>query len=412
MVQQPANTSASPAAQAPAVIRNNWNPLSSRPGLDFPAFVTTLVAIATIEFVFGVYIQLPLHSARLSVDQKQIAVLYASWALVSVIGFFSVANTFMKRWATIYKMPVCPWWMKTVSRLFLLSPLLSIWATLFTMMYSAEGALFKDGESKSSIFVKALATLFVFHVAFLGYRLTQSEISFRNGTFLLKKETSARSSLPPGIVREMWLPGDAFYVHAYPYLSPLTKLGVSVYSDFARAKMLSDQTPDCASFYVGQRVPNCYLESYREVALKRPFVTPAFGVFFEQQYRKNAMQGLKPKEPMEAFSLNAISIENLVVLLEPGDMIYDRKKFLKPVGFLSLYGSPELPAISVGQDLQHFVLGSKFVPMIAPEMAKLSKSLDDMKGALTPEQAKLGTEKMDSLHARLKALESDPLALR
>jgi len=400
-----------PVSQAPTALRNNWNPFSNKPGLDFPAFVTTVVAISICELVFGFYIQQPLRLARLSVDQKQIAVLYAAWALVSLFGFFFVANTFMKRWATIYKMPACPWWMKTVSRILLLSPLLSMWATLFTLMYSAEGALFEDGEAKTSILVKALATLFVFHVGFLGWRLTQSEITFRGGTFLLKTETSARGSMPAGVVRDLWLPGDAFYVHAYPYLSPLTKLGVSVYTDFARAKMLSDQTPPCSTLYVGERVPNCFLEYYRDAALKRAFVTPAFGVFYETQYRKNVMTVVKPKEPMEAFGLNAVTVENLLTLLEPSDMIYERKKFLKPVGFLAAFGSPELPAISVGQDAQRFVLGSKLVPLIAPEIGKLSKSLDDMKGALTPEQAKLGIDKMDSLNARLKALESNPLAM-
>ena len=391
-------------------INNNWNPFSAKPGLDFAAFVTNIVAIAAVEFSFGWYVQLPLQAAKAHVDQKQIAILYASWALASLFGFFFVCNTFIKRWAAIYGMLECPWWMKSVARLLLMSPLLSIWATLFTLMFSEEGVLFQDREERVGIVWRALATLFVFHIGFLGYRLVQKEITFRGGTFALKNETSMRDSLPAGFVRDIWLPGGTFYVHAYPYLSPLSKLALSVYGDFARTKILSDQVSDCASYYVGQKVPNCFLQSYREVAAKRPFVTPAFGLIFETRYRQAAVKGAQPKTPIEAFALNAVTVENLLVYLEPGDMVYDRKNFLKPVGLLPFYGSPELPAISIGQDAQKFVLAAKLTPMLAPQIKKLSDSVDQMKGALTPEEAKMTADKITELRARLKALESNPLA--
>ncbi len=392
--------------------RNNWNPFSSRPALDFGGFATTLIALATIEFSFGFFIQMPLTSARASFDKQQIAILYAAWALVSLVGFWCVTNTFLKRWAAIYGFEKIPRWMRFVSRFLLLSPLLSIWATIYTLLFSEEGSIFQDREPKSKILMTAAATLLVFHTCFLGYRIVRREVAVQGSRIRLKEETSMRDSLPPGYERSLWLPGESFYVHAYPYLSPLTKLVLSLYGDFVRAKTIAEQTPDCPSSYLEQRVPNCYFEAYREVALKRPFVSPAFGVIFESRYRQAVMKSAKPETPMQSFAYNTLSVENLIALLEPGELVYERKKFLHPVGLLPFLGSPELPAISVGQDTQAYVLSVRLVPMLAPQLEKLDKSYADMRGALTPEEEKIATQKMSELKARLKVLASDPLSVR
>lgn len=401
-----------PRPAARPIPRNNWNPLSSKPGLDFGGFALTLIAIATAEFAFGVFVQLPLRSARVAVDKSQLTLFYFVWGLVSLIGFWCVTNTFLKRWATIYRLEKNPRWMKLASRLLLLSPLLSIWATVYTSMFSAEGTVFEDGEKKTKIAMTALATLIVFHTCFLGYRLVRHEIAFRGGRFELLKETSMRDSLPPGFVRSLWLPGRSFTVHFYPYLSPLTKLGLSVYGDFARAKILADQTPACESTFLGQKIPNCFFEAYREIGLKRPFVTPTFGVIFESKYRHDVMKSLKAETPMRSFAYNSISVENMLALLEPGELVYNRKKFLHPVGILPFFGSPELPAISFGQDSQHYILSARVVPMLAPQLEKLAKSLEEMKGALTPDEERVAVDKMTELRARLKVLASDPLSVR
>jgi hypothetical protein len=391
---------------------NNWNPFSSKPGLDVGGFATTLIAIATVEFTFGYFIQLPLSAARVALDKQQLFVLYAAWSLVSLIGFWFVTNTFIKRWSSIYGFDTIPRWMKLVARILLLSPLLSMWATVYTLLYSKEGAVFQDGEKKTTILMTSAATLIVFHTAFLGYRMVQHEISFRGGRVTLLEETSMRDSLPPGLVRSLWLPGAGFYVHAYPYLSPVSKLFLSLYADFARSKMIGDRVPDCESVYLEQRIPNCYFDSYRGIALKRPFVSPAFGVIFESKYRQSVMKSAKPEKPMESFAYNAVSVENLIALLEPGDLVYERKKFLHPVGLLPFLGSPELVAISLGQDSQRYVLSLKLVPLLEPQLAKLKKSLDDIKGALAPAEEKVANDKMTELRARLKALASDPLSVR
>ncbi len=392
--------------------RNNFNLFSNKPGLDFGGFAITLIAIATLEFAFGYFIQLPLNSARVSFDKRQLIILYLAWGFVSLLGFWFVTNAFIKRWATIYQFEKIPRWMKLVSRVLLLSPLFSIWATIYTLMFSEEGSVFQDGEKKSTIAMTAAATLIVFHTCFLGYRMVQREIKFQGGRFTLQEETSMRDSLPPGFVRSLWLPGQSFYIHFYPYLSPLTKLALSLYGDFARSKILADQIPDCASLFLGQKVPNCYVERYREIALKRPFVTPAFGVIFESRYRQDVMKSAKPETPMHSFAYNSISVENLIALLEPGELVYERKKFLHPVGILPFLGSPELPAIALGQDSQHYMMSLQLVPRLEPQLEKLAKNLDDMKGGLSPEEEKAAGEKMSELRARLKALASDPLSVR
>jgi hypothetical protein len=199
----------------------------------------------------------------------------------------------------------------------------------------------------------------------------------------------------------------------FPYLSPITKFGLSVYGDFARTKTLFDHVPDCTATYLGQAVPNCFLRSYRSMAEKRAFASPAFGVVFETQYRQSVMMNrLKADSALESVALNAVTLDNLVTLLEPNELVYDRSKFLHPLGLLAFYGSPELPAIGFGQDLQHIALSKKLLPMVISQLSKLTKSLDDMKGALTPSDESAAREKLSALSTRIKVLETDPLALR
>ena len=422
--------------------RNNWDPLSSRPGLDFAAFVTSLIVIGTSEFALGLFIQIPIHAARVSMDHKQLAILYAAWVIGCLAGFYVVTNTFMKRWATIFDLAVCPWWMKALARILILSPLLSIWATLFTLMFAKDGVFFRDGEKKSIIVAAAVATLLLFHVGVLGWRLTDGQIKFSQNkfhlTFHLTNEVSVRDSFRNALARVRpanreatrdvdhnvahevaWLPGDVFSVHFYPYLSPLTKLMLSLYGDFVRTKTMADAIEKSPKFYCSKvpsylelSVPNCFLTLYREMAKERAFVSPAFGLVFETMYRKSIMKDLKPTSPMESFGLNAIAVDNLVTLLEPGDLVFDRRQFIHPIGFLVFYGSPEIPAIALGQDLQHFALSTKLLPLLAPQLAKLSNSVSAMKGALTPAEDLLSREKLAELGQRIKGLASDPLALQ
>jgi hypothetical protein len=402
---------------------NNWNPFSAKPSLDFAAFVTTLVVVATAEIAIRFFVQIPMHAARLSLDLKQLGTFYAVWTVVSVFGFFFVANAFIKRWATIYQMPSSPKWMKTVARLFMISPLLSLWATLYTLMFAKDGVVFQDGEKRTVVFATAVGTLILFHAGFLGWSLTQKTVHFSRGNFHLVNDVSMRDSLSkilPGVRGELWLPDETFHVHAYPYLSPLMKLSLSIYGDFARAKSLSDQIKkepnvfcNDVPAYAGETVPNCFLTRYRDLAHERAFVTPAFGIVYESMYRQELMKdAAKPANAMQSFAMNTISIDNIVTLLEPGELLYNRDQFTRPIGMLALFGSPELPAIALGQDLQHQLLASKFLPLISPQISKLSKNVEEMNGALTPAQGAAARERLATLAHRLKVLESDPLALQ
>jgi hypothetical protein len=297
-------------------------------------------------------------------------------------------------------------------------------------MFSEEGVIFRDRVRWPVILVCGLTTLVVFHVAFLGWRLTDGQIKFTKGHFQLTSETSAQESLRetlPGAREVTWLPGQEFSVHVYPYLSPLTKLFVSLYSDFTRARTLANEIESSPNVfcrdvptYAGVVVPNCFLTQYRAMALKRAFVSPAFGVMFETQYRQAAMKDQmkdqlndqKPLSPMLSFGLNAVSVDNLVTLLEPGELVFDRRRFVHPIGLLAIYGSPEIPAIALGQDLQHYALSKKLLPLLAPQLAQLNKGLNGMKGALTPIEEAAARETLSSLSRRINALELDPLALQ
>ncbi len=333
-----------------------------------------------------------------------------------------ITNTFMKRWASIFGWAKCPWWVKSVTRLLLLSPLLSIWATLYSLMFAKDGVFFRDGERRAVITANAIATLVVFHVGFLGWRMTDGQIKFVKGQFHLTTEISFRDSFrepPPRALESTWLPGQVFSVHVYPYLSPLTKLIFSLYGDFARSRILANEIESSSKVfckhvppYIGVVVPNCFLTEYRAMALKRSFVSPAFGLLFETRYRRSAMKDKKPASAMESFGLNAVSVDNLVTLLEPGELVFDRQQFVHPIGLLAIYGSPEIPAIALEQDLQHFALSKKFLPLLAPQLAHLKEGLAEMKGSLTSTEETVAREKLSTLDQRVRALELDPLALQ
>lgn len=388
-----------------------------------PGFALSVVVLSIVEFTFGFFIQGPLASARSHVDEKQLIVLYAVWIAVSVVGFMMIANTFVKRWATIYGLSESPRWLRQLGRLLLISPLLSVWALLYTLLFAREGLAFSDGSSRSKVVGFAFVTLLLFHFGYLGVAMVEGDVRFSGGRFSSIREVSQLESVSlvvPGARPDMWLPGAGFSVHVYPYLSPLMKLALMVYGDFVRAKTVSDAVAAssgelCADVpkYEGQSVPNCFLTLYREMGERRAFVTPAFAILFESRYRQaeteRAMRGALT--PMLSFGFNAISLDNIIGLLEPSSLNYDRRRFTHPIGMLALFGSPELPSIAIGQDMQRFALSSRLLPALEPQLTSLNKSLADMKGALDPSDETRARARVRSLEARITALKSDPLAI-
>ena len=119
-------------------------------------------------------------------------------------------------------------------------------------------------------------------------------------------------------------------------------------------------------------------------------ISPYFGLYFETQYRKTAAESLKEdfearladfragvanpekesqKIAMRGFANSLLMASNQLELLEPGPMFIRRTELLKPIFFLRAFGSPEIPFVEAGQDIQRISLLEKLLPVFEFQLA-------------------------------------------
>ncbi|MEK7355182.1 MAG: hypothetical protein AAB250_01945, partial [Bdellovibrionota bacterium] len=208
-----------------------------------------------------------------------------------------------------------------------------------------------------------------------------------------------------------------------PYLSPVSKLLLAVYTDFARVQALSNEVADKASplcqeklGYLGHPVDDCFFFHYRKLADLFPFTTPIIAFYFENLYRQSAASpnvGAMNREtnPIATLAPAMLAMNNLVTLMEFGSGTRSRHAFLHPIGLLRIYSSPEIPMLEFGQDMQRIVLSRKVLPMIRPQLASIEKNSLMFQSLMTRDQSADLEIELADLVARMNAIERDPLGL-
>ncbi|MEK7357378.1 MAG: hypothetical protein AAB250_13080, partial [Bdellovibrionota bacterium] len=191
----------------------NLNPFSTKGHLDGLSFVATLVILVVLLYLGNHVIRGYLQMARVSVDQARTFQWYGIWTLMSIVGFLMIHTAFVKRWNFLLGHSMGSS-LRMVFRLMLLSPLLSVWLTFFTLI--------NGPAMKGARFVAAVATLILFHMGVVGWMLYDGAVTAGPGlTVHLAQGRSPERSLSeilPVTAPRFWVPSEAFVVHAHPYL--------------------------------------------------------------------------------------------------------------------------------------------------------------------------------------------------
>lgn len=398
--------------------RLNLNPFSTRGGLDRLSFLATLAILMVVLYLANYLVRGPLQLARASLDVTTAAQFYAVKIGVGLLGFWMISAAYIRRWNAILRKPV-KGFRRNLIRFFLLSPLLSIWFTFFTLI---NGPLLRGAR-----FIAGLATLILFHLGFIGWLIYDGALTAGPGlTVHLARETSHAQSLNlllPIASPRPWVPTETFMIHAEPYLSPVWKMGISTLSDFQRMKALDEEVSDPSSplcqevlGYIGQPVNDCFFYNFRKLGELRPFTTPALATIFEQGHSKELPlpAGTDPAtvSPMRKIAPALLSVKNLVTMMEFGPGRSSYRKFLHPIGLLQLFSSPEIAMLEAGQDAQRFAFSRKIIPLVKPQVVMLQSSTDSILSVITPGEADDLKVELADIKGRLEALERDPLGVR
>ena len=393
----------------------NLNPFSTKGGLDRLSFLATLAIVVVLLYLLNFVIRGPLQLARASLDSGTAMQWYVAKIVVSLVGFWIISAAYIKRWNAILGQPV-PGFTRNLMRLFLLSPLLSIWFTLFTLI---NGPLLRGAR-----FIAGIATLILFHFGFVGWMIYSGTVTAGPGLAVhLAEEVSPARSLDevlPPLAPRPWVPTETFVIHFEPYLSPVWKLSVSLYSDYMRMKAISEEasvpdSPMCREKlgYIGQPVNDCFFYNFRKAGESRAFNTPALASIFESQHEKELPSSLSPQlDPMAKIAPALLSVKNLLTMMEFGPGRRSYREFLKPIGLLSLFSSPEIAIMEASQDAQRMAFARKILPSLKPQVEIARKNAQLLGGQLSRVQAIDLDIEIADIAGRMDALERDPLGVR
>ncbi|MES2965406.1 MAG: hypothetical protein V4760_16105, partial [Bdellovibrionota bacterium] len=220
----------------------------------------------------------------------------------------------------------------------------------------------------------------------------------------------------PISARRMWVPSETFVIHSGPYLSPLWKMLVSLYSDYSRLLSLHEETSDPASplceeklGYLGHPVRDCFFFNYRKLSDLHPFTTPILAFFFESKYPKDYPS--EEKSPMSTIVPPLLTVKNLMTLMEFGTGRQSYRKFLHPIGLVGVYSSPEIAILEAGQDVQRMMFAKRILPLVRPALQSIEKSAESLQSVLSHSEAIDLDVEIADVKGRVEALERDPLGL-
>jgi hypothetical protein len=421
----------------------NLNPLSGKGVLTFSSFAA--IFLGTVLFNVIVYLMLKGHliSARANLDVERALILYGAWFVFALLGFASITNAFIKRWAHILDVNQLGGAWKSLIRLSLLSPALGLPLTLITFVFFP-GSPVSDANDGAP--PAALKASLVFSLL-LGIATT---VFLPDSIFGLER-AHFRESMD-GIVEVLTpdgknpLPSDRAIRPLFAVASPGTRYVGWLAADFFRVRALSlaiqanpDKICDQRLGFMEIEVEDCFFYRLRKISTKAPLVSPFFALFYETEYRKrqsenlrdnlqNVMEELKfqsktatredetradevaTQSALIGFASSLLMLSNQLELIEVGPLFIERKELTKPSYLLRAFGSPELPFIELGQDAQRYSLTSKLLPVFEFQISNIE--LQAKKSA--PHLAGGGVTLMATLHDtrnRIEAIKRDPLAI-
>lgn len=413
----------------------NLNPFSGKGILTFPSFALILGGTIFFNFMAYAIVRSQLIAARTALSKENALIWYGVWFLLAVIGFASITNAFIKRWAGILGDRELGGFWKSAIRIGLLSPALALPVCLVTFLFFPRSPVNDAGDGAPRYaLLGSLVMSFV-----IGISLTV----FLPSSFFGLERAHFRESIEPFISfvtpnRENPLPSDQVLKPLYAVASPGTRYLFWIGADFFRTRTLNvaiGKAPEklCAEKlgYIEVEVQDCFFYRMRAMAQTTPMISPYFGLYFETQYRKTAAESLKEdfearladfragvanpekesqKIAMRGFANSLLMASNQLELLEPGPMFIRRTELLKPIFFLRAFGSPEIPFVEAGQDIQRISLLEKLLPVFEFQLAASENEFAKIKdrigvGSITLESA------IRDLRIRLNALKKDPLML-
>lgn len=396
--------------------KENLNPFSGKGTLTFGSFFWSLVGAIVVNLILYAFIRAGLISARAAFDKDRMMAIYAGWFISASIGFTVIANTFIKRWASILDQDIGKI-MKALFRFALLSPLLAIPMTAVTVFFFPRGPLNDVGDGGSKIGIIGIlagaSAVTILLSAFIPNSFFGLErIDFRNSTepFVSPEFNNGKNPMPTESTAKPVL------ASVTPALRYLAWLG----SDLVRTRMLSaaiDSDPKkiCSERlgFMKVEVQDCYFNNLRKMAIQVPMVAPYFALYFETEYRKRTAEALAQNTqaaPVERFASSILMISNLLELLEPGPMFIERAHLLKPSFMLHAYASPEIVLVEGGQDLQRMTIVNKLLPIIDTQIEAIQKMLKEVGSELGSDEVTVQSEMRD-IGVRVQAVRKDPLML-
>lgn len=426
----------------------NLNPFSSQGTLTYPSFVVSLVALSVFNLLAFVILRSQLLPARLGLQVHKGLVIYGVWVLISMLGFWAVTNTFIKRWQQILDREELAGWMRSCARLGLLSPLVSFPLLVASLMVFSGSPVppVRRGGSVSTFFglILLLSVATTIGGLISAHSFGQAERLGVDGAFFRESLRPVAGS--PSVQRALeWFPQPRptqfFLLVANPGLRYLGWLA----GDLTRSRLLFhaiEEQPEklCATKlgYIGVEVSDCYFHQLRTIASVAPLVAPYFAFLYETRYRREATEQLTnnaqttvpgsgsidfstpeaaakfqaeaAKLVQQTFASNLLMLSNQLELLEPGPMFKTRRSLLAPSYLLRAFASPEIPLLELSQDIQRYQIISKFLPLFEMQETAIRQALANNENALGLFAVDVRS-KLNELAARVTALRRDPLLI-
>ncbi len=434
----------------------DWNILKSKGSLSAKAFFTLLGGLILFNLFVYAIIKGLVQPARQVLDVEKMTTLYGIWFVLCLVSFYVLTNVFLKRWARILGRPVTSGW-KSFLRLCMLSPTLSVPLLLITSLFTFNGAI-PERPPKWLISKMILGAFVLTQVAVM---LMPSKI-FDNRKYAIL--ASMKQILPAGSQIPFLIP-DGMLSGMYPYLTPTQRYFYWLGTDWIRAATLAKHANDPGSSlckakltYLGAEVQDCYFGSFRKMAEVAPFASPFAILWFETKYRTRAvgtgfddagsatmdttmdagssaaegiestgdpekdrairlaaqaqMEMLAQRElAQKAFANALLMVSNQLELLEASPYFKSRRRFTAPHWLIQALGSPEVPMIEAGQDLQRYYVAEKIYPVIKFQLESIEQKFAAAREKMGPIAVDIDTALRD-VNFRIQQIKSDPMLIR
>lgn len=427
----------------------NLNPFNSRGRLNEIGFFGTLLVNAFVMLAAAALIHIPLERARGDGNLANILRLSGIWFFIFSCGFWVASSAFLKRWREILNDSSPSWWLKLGIRISLLSPLLSIWLTVMTSLFTRWGPLEARLDRKRSLTL-VLISFMIFHAGFLFWSSAVGDLQV-NGFHLIRRGAAApleslERGLAPGFPKPV-VPNNRFYIHVFPYLNPTTKTLVSIWTDLQRVRTIFRDTTDrpqtvCREklAYLRVIVDDCFFYRFRKTGELSPFSLPIFAMLADFRYRERnnpsslalakseaaieVMNYIAPlakapvaetvqneKSPFEMTVPAILALNNVLMVFEASPIVLPRIRFLSPLGLLTAFGSPEVALLTLTDDVRKIILLRQVMPMLEMQLKQL-RSMTTMVTKFEPtEVAERYTAEINDLTERIESLHRDPLQM-